>query len=140
MQGSSDGGVKRVFSSRTPRGSLSWPALGFTVLLTIVLLWLIWATTASELLQWLVLIASLLVWNYLLVRAGQQEVNRWHDEEQGTQGSVLLLACGGVLLLLAAGLMAISQDWSLYPGPETVYFAFVSVPIMIWTNVHYQDR
>lgn len=139
MQASSDGRVRRLFSSKTPRGSLSWPALGVTVLLTLVVLWLVWVTTASELLQWLVLIASLLVWNYLLVRAGRQEVNRLHDEGQGTQGSVLLLACGGVLLLLAAGLTAISQDWSLYPGPETVYFAFVAVPIMIWTNVHYQE-
>jgi Flp pilus assembly protein TadB len=127
--------TKILFSRKTPRAALPWPILTVIVFSTLAVLLLVWLITTSEWLQWLVMVSALFVWNFLLVRAGKSQ-RRQRVKKLSTRMSTALAICGVLLLTLSAGLVHLSQESSLYPGPKTISFIVVTLPIMIWANVH----
>lgn len=123
-----------LFEADTPRAPLDQRQLWLIIVGPLTLLCLAWALTESEQLQWAIDIAALLFWNYLLVRAGAREPSSKQRPELSTKVLAALLLVGLALLGLVTALEIAASDWSLYPGPGTIRFALLGVPIIIWTN------
>jgi hypothetical protein len=88
--------------------------------------------------QWLVVTASLLIWNFLVVCAGEQQHQA--NGRQASRLTAIALFLGAVALLaLAMILVAASRDSVLFPGREAIHFMVISVPLMIWANVHLRN-
>lgn len=131
--------IRSLLSFQTRRCPLRWSVLIALILLTFAALWLVWVTVESQWIQWIVSSASLLTWNFLVVRAGEQHASQSKASQSFFLTAVLF--CGAVALLaLAAFLATVSQDSVLFPGRETIYFMVISAPLMIWANVHLRDR
>jgi hypothetical protein len=99
----------------------------------------VWAITASEWLQWIVMVLALFWWNLLLVRAGKERTLGTPGEGLSEMSAGIVL-CGAALLALSAILIYLAEDTSLYLGPKAISFAIVSLPVMIWANVHLRSR
>lgn len=107
---------------------------------TVSVLMFVWVITASEWLQWIVMVLGLFWWNFLLVHAGKERTLGTSGEGLTSEMSAVVVLCVAVLLSLSAILIHLARDASLYPGPQTISFVIVSLPIFIWANVHLQNR
>jgi hypothetical protein len=131
---------RRLFSPKTSRGPLPWSVLATIILVTLVVLWSVWVITESEWLQWAGLIASLLVWDLLVIRAGDGQERLREDRDLSVPVAIAIFLYGVVSLGLKEILASLSEDWSLYPGQQTISFILISVPILIWVNVYLRSR
>lgn len=132
--------LNHLLSFQTPRGPLRWPVLIALILLTLTVLWLVWATAESQLAQWVVITASLMVWNVLAIRAGDRQSSQPRDW-QGSAFMAAMLFLGTVALLaLATIFVTASQDSALFPGRKTIHFMIISVPLLIWVNFYLRGK
>ena len=127
-----------MFQSDTPRGPLDWQQLWLLIAVTLTALCLAWALTGSRNLQWAIVIVALLFWNYLLVRAGGGEPSSQSHPEPSMRKLAVPFVAALALLGLATALTIAANEWSLYPGPSAIRFAFVGAPIMVWTNRYFE--
>lgn len=132
--------IRQMLSFKTPRSPLSWAALAALILATLAALWLIWAITESQWVQWIVGTASLLMWNFLVVRAGARQVNQSEALQASALTAVVLFISAVTLLALAAIVVTASQNSALFPGRQAVNFMVISVPLMIWANVYLRGK
>lgn len=132
--------VGGLFEADTPRASLDQRQLWLIIAGALALLCLAWALTESAGLQWIIVIAALLFWNYLLVRAGAGEPSSETQSEMPKRNLVVPFVAAFALLGLATVLASAADEWSLYPGREAIRFALVGAPIMVWTNHYYESR
>ena len=135
--------VKRLLSPNAPRAPLPWSTLAAVVLVSFIALWLAWMIVESQGLQWAMVVATLFVWNFFLVRSGEQSAARQSEGEsiQATTMLAIALLIGLIVLaLLADTVISATEDWSLFPGREAIYFLVISLPLMVWVNVHLQER
>jgi hypothetical protein len=128
--------IGQMLSFRTLRCPLDWSILTALILLTLATLWLVWVVTESQWAQWIVVTGSLLVWNLLVVRAGERQVDRSDARQASGRTAVVLFLSAVSLLALAAVVAAAFQNSALFPGRQAIDFIVISVPLMIWANVY----
>lgn len=135
--------VKRLLSPNAPRAPLPWSTLAAVVLVSFIALWLAWMIVESQGLQWAMVVATLFVWNFFLIHSGEQSAARQSEGEsiQATTMLAIALLIGLIVLALLADIViSATEDWSLFPGREAIYFLVISLPFMVWVNVHLQER
>src|SRR6187200_1361893 len=94
--------VKQLLRPETPRGALRWRTLTALCFTTLSVLMFVWAITASEWLQWIVMVLALFWWNLLLVRAGKERTLGTPGEGLSSEMSAGVVLCGAALLALSA--------------------------------------
>lgn len=132
--------LKHLLSFQTPRGPLRWSVLTALIFLTLTVLWLVWATAESPLAQWFVITASLLIWNFLAIRAGDRQSSQSSDWQGSTLMAAMLFLSTVALLALATIFVTASQDSFLFPGRKAIHFMVISVPLLIWVNFYLKGR
>ncbi len=132
--------VRQMLSFKTSRSPLPWSVLAALILATLAVLWLIWAITESQWVQWIVGTVSLLMWNFLVVRAGERQANRPDAFQASALTAVVLFFSAVTLLALAAIVVTASQNSALFPGRQAVNFMVISVPLMIWANIYLRGK
>lgn len=128
--------IRKLLSFQTHRCPLRWSVLTVLILLTFAALWLVWVIVESQWIQWIIVTASLLTWNFLVVRAGEQRASQPKVRHSSFLTTAPLFFGAVALLALAAIVVTASQDSMLFPGREAIQFVVISVPLMIWANVH----
>lgn len=130
----------QLFSFNTPRASLRWPVLIALILFTLAVLWIVWAITESQWIQWAVIVLALFAWNSLVVRAGDQDTGNANTREGFVVTGVALFLAAVALLGLAAITVSVFQNSALFPGRQAIQFMVISVPLMVWVNLHLRHR
>jgi hypothetical protein len=131
--------VRRLLSFQTPRSPLRWSVLAALILFTLTVLRVMWAIAEARWIQWIVITASLLFWDFLVVRAGERQPNVRPSKQAFALTAITLFLSTVALLILATVLTAAYQDSALFPGRKAIHYMVISVPLMIWANLYLRD-